>query len=57
MAQEDRIAARRCSAACCPSALPATEGAEMAARYVPGAGAVGGDWYDVFTLPLGSWAW
>jgi sigma-B regulation protein RsbU (phosphoserine phosphatase) len=25
----------------------------MAARYVPGSGAVGGDWYDVFTLPSG----
>jgi serine phosphatase RsbU (regulator of sigma subunit) len=25
----------------------------MAARYVPGEGTVGGDWYDVFTLPSG----
>jgi serine phosphatase RsbU (regulator of sigma subunit) len=25
----------------------------MAARYVPGEGKVGGDWYDVFTLPSG----
>ncbi len=25
----------------------------MAARYVPGSGVVGGDWYDVFTLPSG----
>ena len=25
----------------------------MAARYVPGEGVVGGDWYDVFTLPSG----
>src|SRR5215468_7839718 len=36
-----------------PSALPAVAGAEMAARYIPGSGAVGGDWYDVFTLPAG----
>jgi serine phosphatase RsbU (regulator of sigma subunit) len=36
-----------------PSALPAVAGAEMAARYVPGSGVVGGDWYDVFTLPSG----
>ena len=28
-------------------------GAELAARYVPGSGGVGGDWYDVFTLPIG----
>src|ERR1700749_2408738 len=26
---------------------------EMAARYVPGRGVLGGDWYDVFTLPAG----
>ena len=31
----------------------AAAGAEMAARYIPGSGAVGGDWYDVFTLPAG----
>ena len=28
-------------------------GAELAARYIPGHGGVGGDWYDVFTLPSG----
>src|SRR5204863_5015805 len=36
-----------------PSPLPATAGAQMAVRYVPGEGTVGGDWYDVFTLPSG----
>src|SRR4051794_31001227 len=35
-----------------PSRLPATDGWELAARYVPGADTgVGGDWYDVFPLP------
>ena len=35
-----------------PSHLPTTEGWELAARYVAGAGSgVGGDWYDVFELP------
>ena len=34
-------------------ALPAIGGLEMAARYVPGTGKVGGDWYDVFPLPSG----
>ncbi len=34
-------------------ALPVVAGAELAARYVPGSGGVGGDWYDVFTLPTG----
>jgi serine phosphatase RsbU (regulator of sigma subunit) len=38
-----------------PTALPVIPGVELAARYVPcGSGAVGGDWYDVFTLPSGS---
>ena len=36
-----------------PAALPAVAGAELAARYIPGHGGVGGDWYDVFTLPSG----
>lgn len=36
-----------------PSALPTICGLEAAARYVPGTGTVGGDWYDVFPLPSG----
>src|SRR5262249_34060945 len=35
------------------AALPAVAGADMAARFIPGHGAVGGDWYDAFTLPSG----
>jgi putative methionine-R-sulfoxide reductase with GAF domain len=53
MMQEDRIAALALQRSLLPSALPEAEGAQMAARYVPGQGAVGGDWYDVFTLPSG----
>ncbi len=53
MMQEDRVAAAALQRSLLPSALPAAAGAQMAARYVPGAGAVGGDWYDVFTLPSG----
>jgi serine phosphatase RsbU (regulator of sigma subunit) len=53
MAREDRIAAEALQRSLLPSALPVVSGAEMAVRYVPGAGAVGGDWYDVFTLPSG----
>jgi signal transduction protein with GAF and PtsI domain len=52
-AQSDRAAAEALQRSLVPSALPAVTGTEMAARYVPGAGAVGGDWYDVFTLPSG----
>ncbi|MHA6801384.1 PP2C family protein-serine/threonine phosphatase [Bounagaea algeriensis] len=36
-----------------PAQLPAVAGTTLAARYVPGEGGVGGDWYDVFTLPTG----
>jgi phosphoserine phosphatase RsbU/P len=53
IAQEDRIAAEALQRSLLPSALPATDGAQMAVRYVPGVGTVGGDWYDVFTLPGG----
>jgi anti-sigma regulatory factor (Ser/Thr protein kinase)/putative methionine-R-sulfoxide reductase with GAF domain len=35
-----------------PARLPVVPGLELAARYVPAeSGGVGGDWYDVFTLP------
>jgi phosphoserine phosphatase RsbU/P len=53
MMQEERVAAVALQRSLLPAALPVTEGAEMAVRYVPGVGAVGGDWYDVFTLPTG----
>jgi serine phosphatase RsbU (regulator of sigma subunit) len=53
MAREDRVAAAALQRSLLPSALPAADGAEMAVRYVPGEGTVGGDWYDVFTLPSG----
>ena len=52
-AQADRVAVTALQHSLVPSALPAVAGAEMAARYIPGSGAVGGDWYDVFTLPAG----
>ncbi len=49
----DRTAATALQRGLLPSALPAVAGAELAARLVPGQGAVGGDWYDAFTLPSG----
>ena len=52
-AQADRLAATALQRSLVPTALPAVAGAEMAARYIPGSGGVGGDWYDVFTLPTG----
>ncbi len=53
LAREDRVAATALQRSLLPSALPTAGGAQLAARYVPGAGVVGGDWYDVFTLPSG----
>ena len=52
-AQMDRAATSALQHSLVPAALPAVGGLEMAARYVPGTGKVGGDWYDVFTLPSG----
>ena len=53
LARDDRIAATALQRSLVPSALPAVTDAAMAARYIPGTGTVGGDWYDVFTLPDG----
>jgi phosphoserine phosphatase RsbU/P len=53
MAQADRVAAEALQRSLVPSALPVVPGAEMAGRYIPGSGSVGGDWYDVFILPSG----
>jgi serine phosphatase RsbU (regulator of sigma subunit) len=49
----DRAAASVLQRSLLPSALPVVSGLEMAARFVPGSADVGGDWYDVFTLPTG----
>lgn len=51
--REDRAAAAALQRSLLPSALPVVTGVEAAARYVPGEGQVGGDWYDVFPLPGG----
>ena len=51
--REDHAAAIALQRSLVPSALPTVEGVEVAARYVPGIGRVGGDWYDAFRLPSG----
>jgi serine phosphatase RsbU (regulator of sigma subunit) len=56
MSQDDRQAAVALHRSLLPSALPTVPGTELAARYVTGAGNVGGDWYDVFVLPSGKLA-
>jgi phosphoserine phosphatase RsbU/P len=52
-ARLDRAATTALQLSLVPFALPAAAGLQMAARYVPGTGRVGGDWYDVFPLPGG----
>ncbi len=49
----DRLAALALQRSLLPSAVPVVPGAEFAARFIPGRDGVGGDWYDVFTLPSG----
>jgi sigma-B regulation protein RsbU (phosphoserine phosphatase) len=51
MAQDDALAAVALQRSLLPTGLPAVPGLDLAARYVTGSGAVGGDWYDVFVLP------
>lgn len=51
--QLDREATTALQRSLLPSALPDIRGLETATRYVPGTGTVGGDWYDVFSLPTG----
>jgi phosphoserine phosphatase RsbU/P len=57
LARADRAAVTAVQRSLVSSALPVVAGTEMAARHVPGSGVVGGDWYDVFTLPSGNCAW
>jgi serine phosphatase RsbU (regulator of sigma subunit) len=50
----DRAATLALQRSLLPTRLPRIEGAELAARYLPGDQlGVGGDWYDVFVLPSG----
>ncbi len=50
----EQAAARLLERSLLPPSPPACPGVELAARYAPAAErAVGGDWYDVFTLPSG----
>ncbi len=50
----DQVAALALQRSLLPAQLPSICGMAMAARYVPGHEfGIGGDWYDVFTLPSG----
>jgi phosphoserine phosphatase RsbU/P len=51
--EEVRAAASTLQLSLLPGVVPTIEGLDIAARYAPGEGGVGGDWYDVFALPDG----
>jgi phosphoserine phosphatase RsbU/P len=51
--RSDHTAAAALARSLLPETLPDVPGLDMAARYIPGNGDVGGDWYDVFLLPSG----
>ncbi|MFL6101551.1 MAG: PP2C family protein-serine/threonine phosphatase [Actinomycetales bacterium] len=48
---QDRAATVALQRSLLPSKLPDIEGLDMAARYLHAEGVLGGDWYDVFSLP------
>jgi phosphoserine phosphatase RsbU/P len=52
-ARADHAAAAALQRSLVPAAPAPVPGMDLAARYAPGRGDVGGDWYDVFTLPSG----
>jgi sigma-B regulation protein RsbU (phosphoserine phosphatase) len=52
-ARADNVAAAALQRSLLPSALAVVAGADLAARFIPGQGNVGGDWYDTFVLPSG----
>jgi phosphoserine phosphatase RsbU/P len=51
--RSDRAAAAALQRSLVPPTPPRVPGIDLACRYVPGQGNVGGDWYDVFALPSG----
>jgi sigma-B regulation protein RsbU (phosphoserine phosphatase) len=50
---EHHTAARVLQRSLIPTLPPSVPGLDVAGRYVPAEGDLGGDWYDVFTLPDG----
>jgi sigma-B regulation protein RsbU (phosphoserine phosphatase) len=48
---EEHIAALALQRSLLPTTAPSIPGLDIAARYIPAEGDLGGDWYDVFRLP------
>jgi serine phosphatase RsbU (regulator of sigma subunit) len=53
LSSAERAAAVALQRSLLPERLPEIPGLDLAARYLPGEGGVGGDWYDVYPLPSG----
>jgi phosphoserine phosphatase RsbU/P len=53
LSESDRNASLVMQRSLLPDQLPDLARFETAVRYIPGAGTVGGDWYDLFVLPSG----
>ncbi len=51
--KDAHIAALALQRSLLPAAPPSIEGLDVAVRYLPADGDLGGDWYDVFVLPSG----
>lgn len=51
--RSERAAALALQESLLPPSPPPIPGVQLAVRYAPGSGSVGGDWYDVFVLPSG----
>ena len=52
--QDAHLAALALQRSLLPAAPPAIKGLDIAVRYLPAEGDLGGDWYDIFTLPSGA---
>ncbi|MBF4766875.1 SpoIIE family protein phosphatase [Nocardioides agariphilus] len=50
---DDHLAALTLQRSLLPAAPPSIEGLDVAVRYLPAEGDLGGDWYDLFDLPGG----
>jgi phosphoserine phosphatase RsbU/P len=52
-ADDAHLAALALQRSLLPAAPPSIDGLDVAVRYLPAEGDLGGDWYDIFTLPGG----
>jgi sigma-B regulation protein RsbU (phosphoserine phosphatase) len=51
---DSHVAALALQRSLLPGAPPHVDGLDIAVRYLPAEGDLGGDWYDIFSLPSGS---